>query len=232
MPSIPESRDSRSALVAGAVIAVAITFVAGMLLGALLNRDEPATVPDEGSVDVGFSRDMREHHAQAVQMSVLVRDATDNREVRIAALDIMLTQQQQVGQMYGWLAAWGQPQSSPTQMAWMPPAASDDPHSGSAGGEHGSMPMDANEGGSMPGMASDEQLARLAGATGERAERMYLQLMIPHHKAGVMMAQYAAERAQKPQVRRLAQSIVDAQSAEIGLLRSMLADRGGPLGGV
>ena len=225
MAVIPKNGKVSPVLVAGAVIGFAVTLVAGLILGALLDRGTAAAAPAEGSVDVGFARDMREHHAQAVQMSTLVRDATENEEVRTLALDILLTQQQQMGQMYAWLEDWGLPQSSATSpMRWMLPGDSDASENG-----HGSMAMDVTADGMMPGMATDEQLLQLAQAKGTRAERLYLQLMIPHHEAGVRMAQYAADRARQPQVRRLARGIVESQSAEIEVLESMLAARGGRL---
>ena len=222
----PDRAARAPVIIAGAVIAAAVLLAVGLFAGALLDNDAEASAPGEGSVDVGFSRDMREHHAQAVEMSVLVREATDDPEVRGLALDILLTQQQQVGQMYGWLAAWGVPQASSSRpMGWM---SSD----GMAAQDHGSMSMENAGPARMPGMASDAQLAEFARAQGERAERIYLQLMIPHHRAGVTMAEYTSERATEAQVRRLAQSIVDSQTAEIKVLTSMLDARGGPVGGV
>lgn len=221
-------------LVAGAVLVSAVLLTVGLFAGALLDNDAETSAPGEGSVDVGFSRDMREHHAQAVEMSVLVREATDDPEIRALALDILLTQQQQVGQMYGWLAAWDIPQvSSSPPMGWMPAADNrDEGIDGMTNQGHGSMNMGDEGPDAMPGMASEAQLAELAQARGERAERIYLQLMIPHHRAGVAMAQYAVERATEPQVRRLAQSIVASQTAEIQVLTSMLDSRGGPVSGV
>ena len=214
-------RDRRPLLLAGAVLGSALLLVIGLVVGAGFGTDSEGA-PAEGSVDVGFSRDMRDHHAQAVEMSVLVRERTQDPEVQSLALDILLTQQQQVGQMYGWLAAWGVSQrGSGPPMRWM---------SMKGGQGHGSMSM--MPGGAMPGMATDAQLATLTRARGERAERIYLQLMIPHHRAGVMMAKYATGRAQEPQVRRLAQRIVQGQTAELKVLTAMLDDRGGPVAGL
>ena len=53
--------------------------------------------------------------------------------------------------------------------------------------------------------------------------------MIPHHQAGIEMAEYALANATDPQVQNLAQRIVQAQTAEIKALQDMLDDRGGPL---
>ena len=215
------------AVVLGVVAALALGVVIGTAAG---EGGDSAATAAPGAVDVGFSRDMRDHHAQAVEMSVLVRDATRDRELRTLALDIMLTQQQQMGQMYGWLSSWGQPQTSTdAPMTWL--SGSDTAGSaddGMAGMQHDS-PNGPAEAVLMPGMATEAQLRQLDRASGRRAERLFLQLMIPHHEAGVDMARYAVERASEPYVRRLAQSIVNSQSSELDVLQSMLAARGGPL---
>lgn len=214
-----------------AVLAALFLISAGVFVGTLLDgprsekQDPPTSAPAE--VDVGFLRDMQTHHAQAVQMAVLIRDRTDGEEIRKVALDIELTQQQQIGQMYALLASWGEPQSNPNPMAWMTSDTgagdTDDPHAGMA-------EMPGADGSAMPGMASAADLERLASLRGTAAERLFLELMIAHHQGGIPMATAAAKDADESWVRTLAQSIVDAQSAEITALQAMLDDRGGPLG--
>lgn len=200
------------ALVAAAVVAAAAGLAGGLLLaGSVLG----SSVPAEGSADVGFARDMQAHHAQAVEMALLVRERSDDPELRQVALDIVLTQQQQQGQMYGWLQVWGLPQASSAQpMTW----ANGHGHGASAGGPGGAAPM--------PGMATTDQLAELAGADGPEADRLFLELMIAHHQGGVAMARSALELATEPAVRRLAQAVVDSQTAEITVLEALLADVG------
>ncbi|WNB84742.1 DUF305 domain-containing protein [Cellulomonas sp. ATA003] len=162
------------------ILVAAVVAVAGMAAGAALTGGAAAVSrPTEGSPEAGFARDMQSHHAQAVQMSTMVRDATDDPEVRSLALDIMLTQQQQAGQMYGWLQQWNLPQASlDPQMQWM-----SDTDSGMASMDHGSdataMPA---PGAVMPGMATDEELQRLDQAVGVDAEARYLRLMVAHHQ--------------------------------------------------
>lgn len=198
--------------------ALVLVGVVGLLLGALVAIAvlRPST-PAATSVDAGFAREMQVHHGQAVQMAVLVRDRTDDPAVRSLALDILLTQQNQQGQMAGWLQVWGLAQNAPgAPMQWM----SD--HSGHGSGPDGSGPPEQ-----MPGLLSAEELQQLEAAEGVDAEQWFLALMIPHHQGGVEMAEYAAERAETPAVRRLAASIVAAQEAEIQLLEEMLAERGG-----
>lgn len=216
-----------------ALLVVSAVAITGLVVGSRLDP-EPAPTPDSGSVDAGFARDMQMHHAQAVQMSVIVRERTENPEVRTLALDIQLTQQQQSGQMFAWLDLWGLPQrTSSPPMTWMQGAAgragSADTMDGMSGMSGSASTPSVADGQRMPGMATDEQLDQLRRSTGTDAERLFLQLMIPHHQGGVMMAQYAATRAESPDVRRLAQTMVDSQTAEITAMQQMLADRGGPL---
>src|SRR5262245_60788609 len=83
-------------------------------------RSQRIVAPRERSAEVGFARDMATHHAQAVNLATLLRDRSDDEEMRQLALDIMLTQQAQIGQMQGWLAVWGLPNVSlEPAMAWM-----------------------------------------------------------------------------------------------------------------
>ncbi|MEV7973171.1 DUF305 domain-containing protein [Cellulomonas sp. NPDC089187] len=191
----------------------------GALLGALFARQPALAVPAESSVDVGFARDMQAHHAQAVDMAVLIRDRSTDEEVRTVALDILLTQQNQIGQMSGWLSTWGLPAAgSAAPMAWM---------TGDEGHKHAAATSGSYA--DMPGWVSSDDLARLTAAEGVEADRLFLQLMIPHHEGGVEMAQYAAERARMPQVVDLARGIVSFQQKELTALQDMLDARGGPV---
>lgn len=160
-------------------------------------------------------------------MSTFVLDGSDDPEVRTLARDVQLSQQQQAGQMFGWLEQWGLPQStSRPAMAWMPDNS--DGMSGMAGMDDGSS---GGGSGGMPGMAGQGDLERLRSLSGLDAGRLYLQLMIPHHEGGVAMAEVAARQASNPAVQQLAQTVVNSQTAELTVMREMLAARGGPLDG-
>ncbi|GAB2886744.1 DUF305 domain-containing protein [Streptomyces mayteni] len=193
-----------------------IAVVAALLIGltALAPADSAAAAPAEESADVGFARDMSVHHQQAVEMSFVIRDRTDDEDVRRLAYDIINTQANQRGMMLGWLEVWGRNKSSgEPPMSWM---------EGDAHGGHEA----AGDGALMPGMATDEELAELSAAEGEEAEIRYLQLMTVHHQGGVVMAQAAAEQAGTDEIEHLAAGMVEAQESEIRLMADMLADRG------
>ncbi len=198
------ARTDRRVVALTAVVALVVGALAAVLVLRVTDRD---TVLDTGA-DAGFARDMQTHHHQAVEMAFLVRDRTEDPEVRTLAFDIITSQQQQAGQMYGWLVQWGLPQTGPREpMAW-------------AGGQHGHS---AGEG--MPGLATPAQLDELRAAEGVEAERVFLRLMIEHHRGGLDMARAAIADARTDEVLTLARAIEVSQSAEIDLMESMLGER-------
>jgi uncharacterized protein (DUF305 family) len=180
--------------------------------------------PGGSSADAGFARDMQVHHAQAVEMSLLIRDRSDDEALRSVAYDIALTQQHQIGQMYAWLEEWNLPQSSSAPvMAWMDGAG--DHHGSGTEADSGTDAHGARDGALMPGMATPEQMAELEAADGVEAERLYLGLMIAHHAAGADMAQAGADLAATDKVRALATKMASAQTAEITALQNLLEQR-------
>lgn len=214
----PEGDGRRSAWPAVAILVLVGLLVAGGV-GYLIGR--PASAPADDSPEAGFARDMQVHHAQAVEMSLIVREKSNDPGLRAMAYDVITSQQQQIGQMYAWLDSWGLLQtSSRAPMAWM----SRMQHPGMAGMPSGSMNMLPD--GRMPGMASAADLARLRAARGQSAEVLWLRLMIPHHEAGIMMAEAAIQKSSDPQVVKLASAIRTAQLAEIDQMRQLLGDRG------
>lgn len=175
----------------------------------------PVTVSDSGP-DAGFARDMQAHHAQAVEMALLIRDKSANPELRAIAYDIATTQQHQNGQMFAWLQDWGLSQaSSGPPMAWMKT-----PAGGHGSGTPHTAPNSSTED-AMEGMATPEQMQALRRSSGIEAERLFTDLMIRHHQGGVAMATAAAKLAETSRVRDFAAGVVDAQTAEITALQEL-----------
>lgn len=203
----------------GLVLVVAL--VAGFGVGRLVGG-EPA--PSAGSAAAGFARDMQTHHAQAVDMSMIVRDRTTDADVRLLAYDIALTQQHQIGQMFAWLVQWGLPQtSSQPPMQWM---RADAGHESAGHLDESAAESAAEPGGRMPGMATSAQMRQLAEVDGRDAEVLFLELMIEHHRGGVAMAEAVLGRPAPAEVHHLAATMVTGQQAEIDTMLAMLADRG------
>jgi len=202
-------------------VGLGLAVTAALVVGAIGFLTLGSRLPSDTSPEAGFARDMQAHHAQAVEMAFLLRDRTDDATLRTIAFDIITTQQQQMGQMYGWLRMWGLPQStSRPAMAWM-----------ADGSGHSAMDMDdtaptgAMTPAEMPGMATREQIDRLRQADGPEAEVLFLQLMIKHHRGGIDMAQAARDLASDDNVILLADRIASSQAAEIQQMEQLLQDR-------
>jgi uncharacterized protein (DUF305 family) len=194
---------------AGAVAAALLA--AGAVAFAVTRDDGTDPAPAADSADAGFARDMAVHHQQGVELAYLVRDRTDDEEVRRLAYDIAQTQANQRGMLLGWLDLWELPKvSSDPPMTWM---------------GMGDMPS-AGPGSLMPGMATDAELAKLGTLDGRRAEVYFLRLMTEHHKGGAHMAEGCVERCAVKAEKRLADSMVESQRSEIALMADLLRERG------
>lgn len=177
----------------------------GVLLGVLavlIWQGARAAPVSEQSPETGFARDMIVHHSQAIEMALLVYNQGSDSILKGIALDMLLTQQTQIGQMQGWLHIWNLPIAGAVPpMTWM------------------GMPVD----GLMPGMATAEQMAELRQASGTDADKLFIQLMIPHHQSGIHMAKGILPMTNIPAVQDIAQSIITSQEREIQELQDILA---------
>ncbi|MER6998307.1 DUF305 domain-containing protein [Streptomyces sp. NPDC000410] len=211
-----------------AVTAVVLALLfAGAATVASARGEAPTTTaaaPGPDSAEAGFARDMSVHHQQAVEMSFIVRDRTQDEGIRSLAYDIANTQANQRGMMLGWLDLWGLPKvrSGTEPMAWMNNGESGG-HGGHGGGHGGHQVRD---GSLMPGMATKTELAQLAKADGKQAEILYLQLMTDHHIGGVAMAQGCVDLCTVEAEKTLAQDMVDGQNSELELMADLLKKRG------
>ncbi|WP_328678564.1 DUF305 domain-containing protein [Streptomyces sp. NBC_00322] len=217
----------------GAITAVVLALLfagAATVASAGGSDDTKSRTPSADSADAGFARDMSVHHQQAVEMSFIVRDRTQDDEVRRLAYDIANTQANQRGMMLGWLDLWGLPKlaADSEPMAWMGKegAHGGSGHAGHGGhGGHGGSSQ-AGDGALMPGMATRADLDRLGKASGKQAEIEYLQLMIIHHNGGISMAEGCAKLCTVGPEKALAEGMVAAQRSEVELMVDLLHKRG------
>lgn len=176
----------------------------GGLLGAVLMMSGQERSTPNNPADVTFLRDMSVHHAQAVEMSVILLKRGSDPSVKLLAQDIALTQQAQIGQMSGWLTAWNHP------------VAGKEP------------PMSGMNRAAM-GMASVGDVTELEHDPVNLAEGRYLTLMRRHHQGGVAMATSALKSVQQPLVKAFAERVIASQNAEIMTIDSMLKARKLPI---
>jgi uncharacterized protein (DUF305 family) len=209
-------RTLRVVRLALAGVLLIVATVAGFLIAA------PGT-PGDDSVEAGLARDMVDHHAQAVDMATILQARTQDDDLRFLTTDIALGQTNQMGQMQGWLSLWGLSLGrSGKPMDWM--ASSGHTMNMGQGMDPEMMRLQPN--GLMPGMATQEQVNQLRTLSPAKADVLFLQLMIEHHRGGVAMAQAALDESTEPVVVRLCTSIVKTQQTEITQMTKLLADRG------
>ncbi|GAB3617197.1 hypothetical protein GCM10027416_17540 [Okibacterium endophyticum] len=230
-PDAGETSDrrgrSRVLIVVAAVLAIVVVAAVAFATGRLSTLGDP--VPANDSAEAGFARDMQIHHDQGVELSLIIRDLTDDEDVRRLAFDIATTQGAQSGMMAGWMQVWGLPQFPPEpSMTWMTrPGLQGAEHThGTAEGEGSAH----TPGDPMPGLATQEQIDELESLSGTDAEIMFLELMIAHHRGAVDMAEALLDRSTHPVVTTFAEGVLVSQQSEIDLMESMLAERGAPAG--
>jgi len=182
------------------------TALSAAMIGVLIS--DALSTPGHSEVDIGFLQDMREHHDQGIAMGSLFLELDDtSAALRTVARSVVVGQSIEIGRMVQLLRGFGAAEinESDTSMTWMGMSAA---------------------AGSMPGMASRQQIDRLAASSGTEADRLFIALMTAHHLGALDMAEYAARNAEDPEVRALASSITNSQSGEIVEMLGLMPGQG------
>jgi uncharacterized protein (DUF305 family) len=165
----------------------------------------PGSIPYTRA-DVSFMQGMILHHAQALEMTRLVPDRTKSRDLGLLARRISESQDYEIDLMGRWLARRGE--SVPEI------------------GNSGAATHDGMAGmGTMAGMATPEQMARLADSKDVDFERLFLELMIRHHEGALTMLDDLGKHegaGQEPELFQLISHVDADQRAEIARMRRML----------
>ena len=151
--------------------------------------------------DVIFMRDMVHHHDQAVQMAELVKDRTNLPELVAVAGRIHASQADEIAFMQNWLR----------DRAESVPDAS----------MHRGMDMK----GTMAGMASPADMARLANLKCTDFDRLFLTLMIAHHDGALKMVDALVKKdgsAYDPVLFQFTSDVKTEQKAEIDRMTALL----------
>ncbi|EID52394.1 DUF305 domain-containing protein [Saccharomonospora xinjiangensis] len=209
----------KKSLIQAALATAAATMVAAVAAGCSGGGDEGAhqqgdPAPRTSSIaqaqqeshnqaDLTFVQGMIPHHEGAIEMADLAETRTDNPEILDLAERIRQAQGPEIEQMRGWLDAWG--------AAEMPGPGHDQEHGRHGQGHHEEM----------PGMGA-EDMERLGNASGAEFDRLFLELMVEHHQGAVDMSRTVLSEGSSPEVKDLAQRIIDSQEAEIEDMRSLL----------
>jgi uncharacterized protein (DUF305 family) len=136
-----------------------------------------------------------------VEMTSLVEARTQRPDVRLLAMRIEASQEDEMASMRAWLEARA--------------AAVPDEHAHHRHDEHAGM----------PGMISPDRMARLRAATGPEFDRLFLELMIEHHEGALVMVAdlFATDGAgQEVEIFQFASHVDSDQRMEIDRMRALL----------
>lgn len=173
----------------------------GLLTVACTEKDDSTVTAETrfNDADVAFAQGMIPHHEQAIEMAAMAPTRASFDQVKTLAEAIRGAQQPEIERMRGWLAEWGRPETP-------------DVHGDVHGGE---------------GMMTEEETTRLSQASGEAFDRLFLQLMIRHHKGAIKMAEDELAGGRNSDAKALAGTIRDAQQREVTDMEALLVTLGG-----
>ena len=170
-----------------------------------------AKLPPLSAKDVEFMQGMIMHHAQAVEMTELINDRTNNKELRLLGARISHSQADEMRYMERWLKLRGESTSMPM------PASHNMP--GMDMSKHQML---------MPGMLNEEQMDALKKAKAGEFDRLFLKGMIQHHKGALVMVDElfnTAGSGQDAELFNFATDVDSGQRAEIRIMEKMLGER-------
>lgn len=150
--------------------------------------------PADENFDLRFIDAMSLHHQGAVVMAQEAIEKSSRPEIQELSQTIIRGQEQEISQMQEW------------RQAWYPDAGSEP------------VMYHAQMNGMMPMPKAMQDSMMMTGDLGEADDEFdlrFINAMIPHHEGAVAMAQEALEKSNRPEVKELAQAIIDAQQPEI-----------------
>ena len=158
--------------------------------------------PGVSAADVKFMQGMIGHHAQAVDMTGLLKTRTTNPAMRNLGERIEVSQADEMKMMREWLES----------------------HGAAVPGEHAHHAPGAPL---MPGMLTAEEMERLASASGDSFDKLFLEYMIKHHEGALVMVRdlFATPgAAQDADIYAFASDVNADQRMEIARMSAMLKE--------
>jgi uncharacterized protein (DUF305 family) len=168
----------------------------GMNHGGMTNHNMDVG-PADANYDLRFIDSMIPHHQGALVMAQEVLQKSKRPELIKLAKSIIDEQKKEILQMQKSRKKW-YPKASVVPIMWH------------AGMNH-EMTM-------TPAHKQSMIMSMSLGKADAEFDRRFLDAMIPHHQGAVTMGKDLLQKTKRPQMRKLAQSIIDSQQAEIDLM--------------
>lgn len=165
--------------------------------GAMMNSTPASGTPMVNTeIDQQFIDMMVPHHQGAVEMARIAQERSQRPEVQEMANNIVSSQEEEITKMKGWRQQWYGSSETPPMSAM--PMMQEMSGMGEAG-----HPMD---------MQADVDALKNAS---EPFDLAFIDAMIPHHQSAIDAANMVKESAVHPEIRALAQQVIEEQQKEI-----------------
>ena len=152
-----------------------------------------------GNIDRHFIEQMIPHHEDAITMANLATKKAKRPENKKLAQDIITSQSSEITKMKTWYKSWYGNEVPQTSY------------------QMGAHVMSGNSGMHMGMMGNDTDMTRLEQA--ENFDKVFIEDMIPHHQMAIMMATMLKNGTSRPEMTKLADDIISAQTKEIDEMR-------------
>ncbi|HMS22558.1 MAG TPA: DUF305 domain-containing protein [Candidatus Levybacteria bacterium] len=167
------------------------------------NGNQTGVMQNSNSIDAHFIEQMIPHHEDAITMAKLAQTKAQRPEVKELANNIIDSQGKEINQMKDWYKTW---------------FGKEVPQDNQVMNQHGMMGTSNSTHMGMMGDASD--MTNLEKSTD--FDRAFVEEMIPHHQMAVMMASMLKNGTERPEMKKLADDIIAAQTKEIDQMRQWL----------
>lgn len=135
--------------------------------------------------DLQFIDSLTRHHQMAIDMATMAAPKFEHQPLKDAAKTTVDDQTKEIAQLRQWRDQW-YPGAAPAENM------------------------------QLPGMSSTSMdMSHMQSMTGHALDMMFIDMMIPHHEGGLAMGQDALAKAEHPEIKELAQKMVEKQKKEI-----------------
>ncbi len=162
--------------------------------GGMMSHDSMDLGVADAEYDLRFIDGMTPHHQGAIAMAQDVLKNSQRPELRKLANEIIAAQEKEIVQMGEWRKAW-HPKAGDKLVMW-----------------HASMNHSMEM---SPEFRKNMMMTMDLGAADAQFDLRFIEAMIPHHEGALIMAKDAISKSKRPEIKKLAQEILDSQKLEI-----------------
>lgn len=179
-------------------------------------------------IDLAFIDMMVPHHQSAIEMAQIALERAENDELKTLAEDVIEAQRAEIDQLKSWREQWfGSDQTPPMDAMPMMPGV-EMPEMSPMPGMSQMPTMSPTPGMSeMPGMSPQPMTTDMTTdiemlRTAEPFDKVFMETLIRHHEMAISAGEIVASQTAVPEMRALAEKMIDDQQAEIEQLERWL----------